>query len=57
MLTLGKAVVTSNDLQGPLTGEQLSDLVKILEKGDAYVHVHTQQNQNGEILGQVIESR
>jgi len=57
MLTLGKAVITPNDLQGPLTGEQLSDLVKILEKGYTYVNVHTQQNQNGEIRGQVIESK
>ena len=44
------------DLQGPLNGKQLSDLAKVLEDGNAYVNVHTQQNQNGEIRGQIASS-
>jgi CHRD domain-containing protein len=56
MLSIGKAKITSGDLQGPLNGKQLSDLVKLLEDGNAYVNVHTQQNQNGEIRGQIAVS-
>jgi hypothetical protein len=56
MLSMGKAKITPGDLQGPLNGKQLSDLVKLLEDGDAYVNVHTQQNQNGEIRGQITGS-
>lgn len=55
-LSMGKAKITSGDLQGPLSGKQLADLVKLLENGDAYVNVHTQQNQNGEIRGQITGS-
>jgi hypothetical protein len=52
-LSMGKGKITPADLQGPLTGKQLSDLVKLIESGEAYVNVHTQQNQNGEIRGQI----
>jgi hypothetical protein len=52
-LSMGKGKITSADLQGPLTGKQLSDLVKLIESGETYVNVHTQQNQNGEIRGQI----
>lgn len=57
MLSLGKAIITPNDLQGPLIGKQLSDLVKIIEQDETYVNIHTQQNQNGEIRGQISASR
>ena len=53
MLSMGKAKITSGDLEGPLNGKQVSDLVKFIEDGNAYVNVHTQQNQNGEIRGQI----
>jgi hypothetical protein len=53
MLTMGKGKITSAELQGALSGKQISDLVKIMEDGNAYVNVHTQQNQNGEIRGQI----
>jgi hypothetical protein len=57
MLSVGNAIIPSTNLQGPLTGKQMSDLVKILEKYDTYVNVHTEQNQNGKIRGQIIDSR
>ena len=56
MLSMGKAKITPGDLQGPLAGKQLSDLVKLIQDGDTYVNVHTQQNQNGEIRGQLASS-
>jgi hypothetical protein len=53
-LSMGKAKITSSDLQGPLTGKQISDLVDLMKNGGAYVNVHTQQHQNGEIRGQIM---
>jgi hypothetical protein len=48
-----KGTITSAHLQGPLAGKHISDLVKLLKTGGAYINVHTSQNQNGEIRGQV----
>jgi CHRD domain len=56
MLSMGKGRITSGDLQGPLSGEQLSDLAKLMQDRNTYVNVHTQQNQNGEIRGQIAGS-
>jgi hypothetical protein len=53
MLSMGKGKITSGDLQGPLSGEQLSNLAKLMQDRNTYVNVHTQQNQNGEIRGQI----
>ncbi|PWU79573.1 MAG: hypothetical protein DLM72_16960 [Candidatus Nitrosopolaris wilkensis] len=50
---LSKGTITSTDLTGPLGGKQVSDLVNLLKSGGAYVNVHTTQNQNGEIRGQI----
>jgi len=36
-----------------MTDKQLSDLVSAMRDGEAYVDVHTQQNPNGEIRGQI----
>jgi CHRD domain-containing protein len=33
--------ITSDDLVGPLAGGELSDLVELLQTGQAYVNVHT----------------
>jgi hypothetical protein len=52
-LSIGKGKITSSDLQGPLAGMQISDLVDIINNGQAYVNVHTDKNQNGEIRGQI----
>jgi CHRD domain len=50
---LSKGTITAADLQGPLAGKQISDLINMLKTGGAYVNVHTSQNQNGELRGQV----
>jgi hypothetical protein len=51
--TLSEGVITAADLTGPLTGGELEDLLVIIESGEAYVNVHTDQNPGGEIRGQV----
>ncbi|HJT47708.1 MAG TPA: CHRD domain-containing protein [Nitrososphaeraceae archaeon] len=53
-LQMGKGKITSSDLQGPLAGKQMSDLVDLMKNSGAYVNVHTNQNQNGEIRGQIM---
>ncbi|HEY6884606.1 MAG TPA: CHRD domain-containing protein, partial [Nitrososphaeraceae archaeon] len=45
--------ITSADLKGPLSGKQVSDLIKLIQDGKAYFNVHTDQNTNGEIRGQL----
>jgi hypothetical protein len=54
-LSVGKGTITSSDLIGPLAGKQISDLVNIIKSGQAYVNVHTEQNKNGEIRGQILD--
>ncbi|UVI33744.1 CHRD domain-containing protein [Paenibacillus spongiae] len=48
-----RGVLTNQDLIGPLQGRTIRDLVREFESGNAYVNVHTIQNPNGEIRGQV----
>ncbi len=55
-LSMGKGKITASDLQGPVSGKQLKDLVAIMSNGGAYVNIHTQQHQDGEIRGQIASS-
>ncbi|MGA9153054.1 MAG: CHRD domain-containing protein [Candidatus Nitrosopolaris sp.] len=56
--------ITSSDIRGNLTGKpimphvgmavgSMRELTNLLTSGTAYVNVHTQQHQNGEIRGQI----
>jgi hypothetical protein len=45
--------ITTDKLEGPMTGKQLTDLVTAMTNGDTYVNIHTEQNPNGEIRGQI----
>jgi hypothetical protein len=46
--------ISADDLYGPLEGMQISDLVDTFNDGNAYANIHTEQNPNGEIRGQII---
>jgi CHRD domain len=46
--------ITSANLEGPLQGKQLSDLIALMQNGQAYVNVHTEQNPEGEIRGTIV---
>ena len=53
---LSQGTITSTNLEGPLKGKAISDLVKLINDGKAYANVHTQQNPKGEIRGQISTS-
>lgn len=50
---LSQGNATSSNLEGPLKGKQMSDLVNLIKSGGAYANVHTTQNPKGEIRGQI----
>ena len=45
--------ITADNLEGPLKGKSISDLVSLIDKSSAYVNVHTQSFPDGEIRGQI----
>ena len=45
--------ISAEDLEGPMSGTQLSDLVGAMNEGQTYVNIHTEQNPAGEIRGQI----
>jgi hypothetical protein len=50
---LSKGTITATNLEGPLKGKQISDLISMIKSGNAYVNVHTEANPKGEIRGQL----
>jgi hypothetical protein len=50
---LSSGTLTSSQLTGPLAGKTIVNLLVIIRGGGAYVNVHTTQNQNGEVRGQI----
>lgn len=50
---LTQGVITADELQGPLSGKQISDLTELIENNNAYVDIQTTENPNGEIRGQI----
>jgi hypothetical protein len=45
--------ITAINLEGPMQGKTTSDLISAMKNGSTYVNVHTEQNPNGEIRGQL----
>ena len=48
-----KGSIIANKFEGPMAGKQMSDLVKAGVEGMLYLNIHTEQNPNGEIRGQI----
>jgi len=52
---LASGNLDASDLEGPLSGQEIEDLVQLMEDGEAYVNVHTTEYPDGEIRGQLEE--
>jgi hypothetical protein len=50
-LTEGK--IRSKDLKGPLQGKNTKELVKKIEKGEAYVDIKTKDKPKGKVRGKI----
>jgi hypothetical protein len=48
-----RGTLRSNDLVGPLRGLSIRRLIREIERGNAYVNVHTVRHPDGEIRGQI----
>jgi hypothetical protein len=48
-----RGVLSRRDLVGPLQGKTLNDLIREIKRGNTYVNVHTVNNPDGEIRGQI----
>src|SRR5680860_553529 len=53
---LANGNISPSMLAGPMAGKSISDLITVMGNGETYVNVHTQQNPNGEIRGQIMMS-
>jgi CHRD domain len=51
--SLANGSITASDLEGQMQGSPFRDIIRALERGEAYVNVHTEENPNGEIRGQI----
>jgi hypothetical protein len=51
--TLVRSSINSTSLIGLLKGKLMTDLIKSIDGGQAYVNVHTTQNPPGEVRGQI----
>jgi hypothetical protein len=45
--------ITKDDLQGPLKGKEVSDLINRMRNASIYVNVHTDEYKDGAIRGQI----
>jgi CHRD domain len=52
---LSEGNITATNLEGPMAGKILSDLTSAMRNEQTYVNVHTQQNPDGEIRGQILK--
>jgi hypothetical protein len=53
---LSKGIITANDLSGPVSGKNVTDLINLMKNNSAYVVVRTLGHENGEIQGVITPS-
>lgn len=49
--------VAANNLEGPMKGKIIPDLIAAMKNGSTYVNFHTEKNPNGEIRGQIMNTK
>lgn len=48
-----QGTITADMLAGPMEGMSISDLLAAMKNASTYVNIHTEQNPDGEIRGQI----
>ena len=48
-----EGVLEEKDLEGPLKGSSLNELIGLIESGESYVYVQSRDHPEGEIRGQI----
>ena len=46
--------ISADMLTGPMEGKTIAELITAMKDGNTYVNIHTEQNPNGEIRGQIM---
>jgi hypothetical protein len=49
--------ITADMLEGPMQGKTISDLAAAMKNGSTYANIHTEQNPDGEIRGQIMSAK
>ena len=49
--------ISEDEFVGPLKGKSISDLTTAMGNGSVYANIHTQENPNGEIRGQLMNAQ
>jgi hypothetical protein len=52
---LQNSTFAATNLEGPMEGKEIPDLLAAIQNGTSYVNVHTEQNPDGEIRGQLVD--
>lgn len=47
--------IAANNLEGPMQGTTVAELIDAIKNNTTYVNVHTEQNPDGEIRGQLVD--
>lgn len=49
-----RGTITADMLEGPMEGMTIADLLPAMKNASTYVNIHTEQNPDGEIRGQIM---
>ena len=50
---IASGTINNSDLEGPLSGKDISDLITLMQSKNTYVNVHSETYPDGEIRGQI----
>ncbi len=49
--------IAANNLEGPMQGKTVGDLIDAIKSNNTYVNLHTEQYASGEIRGQLMSTK